>query len=481
MKAYKLNIFLGLIVIMSFLSCESFLGGDVNVDPNRTNDAALNTLTPTILFYTAEATQQAAVVANAYSQHIGSVTAGGLESQNRNTFTGVWNNIYLNIIPNANTIIAKANETSSPHYSGIAKVVLAYNLGLGTTLWENIPFKDSDNNLSNFSPVYDSQEDIYKDILRLLDEAIADLGASSSIFVPRNDDIVYKGNIANWIKVAHTLKARYTLHLSKRQGASAYGSILASLANGISSNAEDMQVVYNERNLSRWHQVALANNTGNITTNFSSTFVNLMNGRVQGVTDPRIEIHAHKTAVADTIFLGMNPGTASGGNTRYNNGVVFFGWQFKVDAPLQLVTNAEARFIEAEARFLQSGPTDQAYKAYIDGISANMAKLGVSGAAIAEFTSDEAIGVGAEALTRSHILTEKYKAMFVHPEIWNDLRRVDYSGVLIPGLDLPANLNPDLDNNWIQRGDYPDSEASRNSAVVLSNTKPLTAKMWVFN
>lgn len=38
---------------------------------------------------------------------------------------------------------------------------------------------------------------------------------------------------------------------------------------------------YTDRNFSPWHSVALANNTGNLTTTFGSQFMNLMNGTNQ--------------------------------------------------------------------------------------------------------------------------------------------------------------------------------------------------------
>ncbi|MCS6928191.1 MAG: SusD/RagB family nutrient-binding outer membrane lipoprotein [Saprospiraceae bacterium] len=481
MKKILLHSLLPLFTLV-LASCNSFLGEDTNIDPNRTSDAPLNTLAPTIMFYSAEATQKAAVVANSYVQHIGSVTAAGFDSQTRNTFSGTWDDIYLNIIPNANEIIKKANATGSPYYAGIAKVIIAYNLGLGTSLWENIPFKEADNQLTKLQPSYDTQESIYNEILRLLDEAIADLNSPTSTSRPGADDLIYKGDIAKWLKAAHSLKARYLLHLAKKRGPGVYADILSALSRGISSNSEDFQLIYNDRNLSRWHQVALANNTGNFTTNFSATFINLMNGTRQGVVDPRLPIHAFKTVASDTIYYGMTPGAATGANVRYNNGTVFFGWQFAQNAPLQMITYSECKFIEAEVRILQNGgnPTPEAYAAYQEGIRANMTKMGVTTANINNFLNHPNIGVGAANLTLSHVITEKYKALFLCPEAWNDLRRYDYSSAILPGLALPANHNPDLGGQWIQRGHYPDTEAARNAETVARNTKDLNVKMWIF-
>jgi len=478
---YKVSIWV--FMIFAITGCEDYLGGNTNIDPNKTNDASLNTLTPTILFYSANSTQSAASVACSYMQQIGSVVAGGSDSQLRSTFDGVWVNTYLNIIPNANAMIKKAESTGSPHYSGLAKVVIAYNLGLATTLFENIPYKSSDNQLTDFAPSYDSQEDIYKDIQKLLDEAIVELSSPTSLFKPGTDDIVFKGVISNWIKTAHTLKARYLLHTSKKTGNASYAAILDALSKGIKANTEDFQLVYTDRNFNPWYSVALANNTGNLTTTFGGQFMNYMNGTVQEIVDPRVSIHAFKNSTSDPIFKGTNPGAGSGATTVYNDRTLFFGWSFGLLSPLQMITNAEARFIEAEVRFLQNNnkATPESYNAYLDGIRANMTKMGVTAANVTTFTTHAKIAVGADKLTISNIMVEKYKALFLNPETWVDVRRYNQSNTVYPGLTLPANHNPDLKGQWIQRGAYPTSETSRNSAVATQNFKALDVKMWLFN
>lgn len=468
------------ILLVGMASCGDFL--DVNTDPNKTDDASLNTLAPTILFYTANNTYISANISNQYCQQIGGVAAAGTDSQLRNNYSGLWSNIYLNVMPNANAIIAKAESTQSPHYSGIAKVVIAYNLGLGTAVWENIGYSTIDNQLSDLSPAYDTQEDIYSSMITLLDEAIVDLSKTESTFKPGTDDIIFKGKIVNWLKTAYTLKARYLLHLSKNSGGGSYDAILEAIGKGIQANAEDFQLVYTDKNFSPIHAVALANVTGNVTTTFSSTFMNMMNGTLQEIVDPRVSLISFNTSTSDPIFKGVNPGAGSGSNTVYNDKTNFFGWHFTLLAPLQMVTFAEAKFIESEVNFLKNGSFGNAaaYTAYIDGIKANMSKIGVAAADVTTFTSHPKVGVGADNLSLSHILTEKYKALFLNPEAWNDVRRYDYSSQIFPGLALPANHNADLNGNWIQRGAYPDSELSRNSEEATKNFKTLDTKMWIF-
>jgi len=51
----------------------------------------------------------------------------------------------------------------------------------------------------------------------------------------------------------------------------------------------------------------------------------------------------------------------------------------------------------------------------------------------------------------------------LHPEAWVDARRHDYG---YENFDLPANLNPDLNGQFIRRLRYPDSELGRNGSNV---------------
>lgn len=479
---YKFSLWVLLTVVFS--GCESYLGGDVNVDPNRTSDASLNTLAPTVMFYCGQVTYFSSLVSCQYAQQIGGVVLEGTEVQRENRFGSVWSNIYLNVIPNANTMIQKALESEnsaqrSPHYSGLAKVLLAYNLGVATTIWENIPYSEADNNLSSLNPSYDSQEDIYADIMRLLTEAIEELNSPTSLLKPGSDDVIYNGDISKWIKAAHSLKARYGLHLAGKNVS--FSDIIASVSDGFSSGSDDLQLIYTERNFNPWYSVALANNTGNLTTTFSSTLLDLMNGADGRAIDPRTPIMAYRSSSTDTVYRGNIPGTGGGGNTRYNNGTEFFGWYHGIFSPIQMMTYAELKFIEAEAHLRNNNgtPGADAYNAYLDGIRAHMNKLGVPSEDINAYLSDPTIDVGMENLTISHIMTEKYKALFLNPETWNDLRRYNYSNI-ISTLRLPENHNIDLAGQWIQRGFYPETELARNRDVAENNFKPLEETMWIF-
>ena len=68
-------------------------------------------------------------------------------------------------------------------------------------------------------------------------------------------------------------------------------------------------------------------------------------------------------------------------------------------------------------------------------------------------------------------MKEKYKALFLSPETWNDARRFDYQ---YQGFQLPLNA---VTNTFIRRFVYPDIENSRNGANVPTVTD-VTEHLW---
>jgi len=78
-------------------------------------------------------------------------------------------------------------------------------------------------------------------------------------------------------------------------------------------------------------------------------------------------------------------------------------------------------------------------------------------------------------------MKEKYKALFLNPETFNDLRRYFFDETIFRDLDLPDNHNPRLNGEWIQRAVYPSSEFSRNEEEVRKVVKDIDTEMWFYN
>ncbi|WP_245806813.1 SusD/RagB family nutrient-binding outer membrane lipoprotein [Arenibacter amylolyticus] len=103
----------------------------------------------------------------------------------------------------------------------------------------------------------------------------------------------------------------------------------------------------------------------------------------------------------------------------------------------------------------------------MDGIVAHMEMLSVPQAEMDAYLASPEVSMGVAAFTINDIFKEKWIALFLHGESWNDARRFNYQ---YKDMTVPANLNPDLGGQFIRRLPYPDSEISRNGANVPSVT-----------
>jgi len=448
------------LLLAGLVSCDDFL--DVNADPNRVTEVSLSAQLPTIIEGTSRVHYTLANSISQVTQHTGSYFGYPDELG----AAGSWSTIYLRNMSNAQQIIDNAEESNSPHYAGVARAILALNLGLATDNWEDVPFTQAFNGSENLKPQYDAQESVYMEIMSILDQAIIDLDQDESFLSPSgSDDLAYGGDIEKWLQLAYGLRARYQLHLINRNGS---GTILADIDNSFPDFTSDFQVVYNGINLNPWHSgVALANNTGNLSISFGSYFIDHINGTLIDAADPRLPIITDTTGLTNIIGIKSFDENAPGNTVDFEEN----NFYSRAESPIPMVTHAELKFIEAEARL--SNDASGAYDAYLDGIRSHMMKLGVEAGSMDDYINDSDVGVGAGNLTIGNIMQQKYIAMFLNPESWVDMRRIGYDNFL--GFEIP---DVTLFNGPAQRLVYPLDEFNRNSAAVEAAQKPFNQPMW---
>ena len=203
---------------------------------------------------------------------------------------------------------------------------------------------------------------------------------------PGADDLLYGGEIGNWIKFAYTLKARYALRLTYapgKTGAAQADIVLDALSKGFTSSADDADFHYYDKtdNENPWYQWGIKWNPVYVNT----FMLNLMNNNA----DPRIRAYFNPTEL-NTTFVGhrngtlIDPpgsvsiivGTAINGNDLLN--------YITKSSSLSWATCTEAKFIEAEAYAWKSNFV-QAKQALDSAIALNMTKIGLSNDTIAAF------------------------------------------------------------------------------------------------
>ncbi|HEY0652176.1 MAG TPA: SusD/RagB family nutrient-binding outer membrane lipoprotein [Chryseosolibacter sp.] len=455
-------------ILMS--GCGSYL--DENIDPYRAQTISLDALLPTTIDATSNNHYLVAVTTGMFSQHLASYFAGGSDSYQETRMPTAWTGIYLSALSNLDILVEQAQQQESPHYAGIAKILQAMNLCLATDVWGDVPFSDAFQGAKDVTPSFDDQSDVYTAINTLLDESIALLQHTNSLFKPAADDLVYGGNVSKWIKLAYSLKARFAIHETKKDPTTSAQDALNALALAINANADDFQLVYNSVNRNPWfNNVASPLTTGNFTVGPSEQLINLMNGTYYTAVDPRLSKLVDNQGAA--MYSGNVNGQGGGGNSRLSANTWYAGQL----SPMLMVTFAEMKFIEAEAHFIVGNKLG-AYNAYLAGINAHMQKLGVAASAITTYTTSPSVAVGSGNITLELIMKEKYIATFLNPEAWVDVRRHAYNENIYRGMSKPVNYNEALGGEFIRRCLYPNEEITRNAAEVTPHVKLMQEKMW---
>lgn len=457
-------------VILFLAGCDDYL--DENTDPHSAQTVTLDALLPATQEATSNNHYLAAYTTGQFTQHLASYVAGGTDAYQETRMSTAWTGLYLTALTNLDLLVEQAEEQTSPYYAGIGKILEALNLGLATDTWGDVPFSEAFKGEEDLTPAFDDQETIYATINTLLDDAIISLQQTTSLFKPGSDDLIYAGKVANWIKLAYSLKARNAIHLTGKDEATAIADALAAIPLAIAANADDFQLNYNSVNRNPWfNNVASPITTGNYTVGPSEQIINLMNGTYYTVIDPRLPKLFDNQGAA--TYGGLVNGQGGGGNSRLSINT----WYAAQTAPMLMVTFAEIKFIEAEAQW-RNGDPGLAYTAYLAGITAHMEKLGVATADITTYTTDPNVAVGSANITLEHIMKEKYIAMFLNPEAWVDVRRFQYDNTIYRGMDKPVNYNTALGGEFIRRVLYPNDEINRNTDEVTPHIQEMQVKMW---
>lgn len=458
----------GILTLGSLSGCKDYF--DLNENPNLVQDPPINSLLTTATQKASLNMQQFATINAYYTQYLANASASGAADTYQVTDNSTaWNNVYY-AMSDLYDMRVEAEEIGAFQHLGVAKLLMAYQLGLVADTWGKAPYTQAFLADGILTPTYDSEEELYASSLRLIDESIADLKRTDlSIVLNETADLMHHGNISSWIKTAYGIKARFLNKISKKSTYSPTAVLSAIDSSYTSLNDESTMNVF--LGINPWAQIA-KNNANNLLGGWlSDNFVNHLNGKTYGIEDPRIAKITDKTV--NNVYVGTRngQGNVGGANTIRDECYISLNSVVTHDtSSLIIITYPEIKFIEAEAAF-RMGDRSRAYAAYLEGIKANMDKLEVSAAARDAYIAHPTVAVGAANLTLDLIFKEKYVVTYLNPETWNDMRRHDYQYK-----DFRMPLNAYL-SNFIRHVAYPADERGRNSSNVPADGS-LDAPLW---
>jgi hypothetical protein len=465
MKKYIKSIILAAFCVSLLTGCQSELD-DFNNNPNgpATSNPSLLVAAMEVATFSTHTTGLMRY-SGIFTQHLAGTNEGQMGPIARYIITegdvnNEWNLIYGTTLMNGH-ILNRDFGKDYPYYNGIGQVLTALNLGYATDMWGDVPYDEAFLAAEgNKTPKYNTQEEIYQRLQTILDKAIVNLSLSkeSNKQMPGKDDFIFEGRTEKWIKVAYVLKARFALRLTAVEGNVAAQKALDYITiAGMTENADDANTFFTTESngLNQWYAFEVSRKNYLKVGQF---FVDYL----KNTNDPRLSKMIALTVPPKNVPVGFVPdyiGNAPEDQTSI--GTSYIGSAFASEASqIGIVTYAEAKFIEAEAkaRLGQSG-VDTALQEAVAASVRKITSTDPTAPFLAAATAD---------ITIAGIIQQKYVALFLTMEPYNDFRRTGFPA-LVPNQNANIKLIP-------VRLPTPSDERQYNpNATVVSN---VTSKIW---
>ncbi|MGH7662992.1 MAG: SusD/RagB family nutrient-binding outer membrane lipoprotein [Gemmatimonadaceae bacterium] len=380
----------------------------------------------------------------------------------------------------------EAGTAPQPLIAGPAIVMKQWTFGAMTDIWGDIPYSEAnqgDMPEADYTPAYDTQQEIYSGMLAALTDASTLMSTGSGIEYGGADPI-YGGDPAAWQTFANSLRLRYAIRLADVDPTRAQSEITAALAapGGVfENNADNATLVFpgDGTNDNPWYTNFRSREDHRVSETLIDTLI--------GLDDPRLAVYAQPFTDADepdyrgTRYRGIPNGLSNTVATSVYGlaGTSRPGAIFIEDpaAPLHLMTYAEVEFILAEAaeRGWISGSAAEHYEAGIRA-SMNMPNYGISSGEIDAYIVQPEIAYTAGSARLDQIAFQKWLALYGQgAEAFAEYRRTNVP-VLEPG---PEAILDEVASRLF----YPSTEQSFNAenlqaAITSIGGDELTTHVW---
>lgn len=377
----------------------------------------------------------------------------------------IWSNLYFNATNFNNLITTTKADATLKNFTAIGMIMKAWDFENLVDNFNDVPYSQAFQPSTILFPKYDKAADIYTDLGKQLDAAIALIGDGTGVS-PGTSDVMFGGDMAKWKQLAYTMKLRLAITASN----------VSTVASALSSGLPAAGTAY--LSTDALINPGYANTAGQINPYYGG-FVFDANGNpgasaqvyranaysinlLKNTNDPRL---------AAEFSVVQTPLPASGdyrGNV-FGDAVNILGTQYTSGAgpayskgPTQssiFLLASESYLLQAEgvARGYISGTASDLYSS---GVTADFTYLGLTTDQANTYLAANVYPTG-EAVTSQvkAIVNQKYVAFlngYNSLQAYNDYRRTGYPQ--LPGSVDPAALSTHLPSRIF----YPLSEAQSN-------------------
>lgn len=337
------------------------------------------------------------------------------------------------------------------------------------------------------SPKYDTQESIYRDMFKELDEAAASLDPSKPNF--GNGDLLYQGDVTKWKKFANTLMLRLGMRLTKVDQALAQEWVQKAIAGGVMTEESDIAYIQYSTTPGSINDKINGWINGNYNApggdnveggKYAATFIDYM----KETEDPRLPVMSvvwepkgdgSYTANNDIdVQRGMVSGSINTRPTDFDTYSEPSPLILNLAAPIVILGPSEAYLLQAEAAIRGWNSSMSAEEAYNKGVEMGMKQWSlwadrapssgaISDAQIQEYLDKNPFLTGGTFEEQfAQINTQKWVCLFGDDyENYSNWRRTGYPEIMpvnypgnVTGGQMFRRMYPPIDENLTNKENY---------------------------
>jgi len=379
-------ILLLVVLCMVQVSCDDGFG-EINTNPNAANE-----INPDFQFSYCQVTtsgeryenwRAVLIYSSVMIQHFATTCGywnGDKYTYNSGYSSSLYDRNYTNTIKNMEDLLntLRNDPNADPAKLAMARIWRVVTFQRMTDMYGDVPYSEAGKGFLEGidKPRYDPQSEIYADMLKELDEALAQMGSTGGFGAA---DFMYGGDLTQWKKFGYSLMLRLGMRMSEVDPAGAQSWVSKAIAGGVmDSNVDDAFLTHtngpegiNKNGIGE--VLDLVNGSGgDDCPRLSKTLVDWMTA----TGDPRLDIigvapvngGAHNglpNGLDNTTIVDNPTGTTTDDFSRINPAII------KVESPMMFMTYAEVELMLAEAADRGWGGGDVATH-YENGVRAGM-------------------------------------------------------------------------------------------------------------
>jgi hypothetical protein len=478
MKVKFLKLLLVSVIIVLISSCNKASLTDLNKNPNATETAVPDYLFTGAILATPAFNYSVLAEGMQYFSTYKEVPAIGDKFYSFNGTVAPFDSFYVSKLNRLSQLEALLQGPDDVNKNALVQILKVYEFHQLTDVAGDIPYSEALKGKVNLTPKYDTQKDIYTDMLNKLDAAASALDPSKPSF--GNADLFYKGDVTKWKKFAYTLMLRLAMRLTNVDADMSRNWVQKAIAGGvITSDADIAKISYANVAGAQNPQVRSMLDGNYISPGgdnveggkYAATFIDYL----KSTKDPRL-------GVISVVWVPTSTGYTADNSFNIQRGMVSGSLNTKptdfdtysepsplvvnVAAPIIILGPSEAYLLLAEAALRGWYSNLTAQQAYDKGVEAGMTQwalyptVGNISGSISEDQINEYLSLnpynssGTFEQQLEQISTQKWVSLFGNDyEVYSNWRRTGYP-VLAP-VNYPGNVTG---GKMFRRFSIPNSE-----------------------